>query len=200
MILRSLALLVLTLAVAQPALAQGATQPGPLKTFKDWVIGCDNLRSCLALGLSPEEDSSNAYVRVARGGAAANEPSVVFAVMAEDAPKAATLALAIDGKPLPGLAPLTVKVDGSFVTAALSPAEGRSLIAALRPAKAMTLEMHDGAKPAVTFNISLSGSQRRCCSWTISRAASAASLRWPAAARHRRARCLLCQPCRASRR
>jgi len=158
MILRSLALLVLTLAVAQPALAQGATQPGPLKTFKDWVIGCDNLRSCLALGLSPEEDSSNAYVRVARGGAAANEPSVVFAVMAEDAPKAATLALAIDGKPLPGLAPLTVKVDGSFVTAALSPAEGRSLIAALRPAKAMTLEMHDGAKPAVTFNISLSGS------------------------------------------
>lgn len=157
MIPRSLALLVLTLAAAQPAMAQGAMQPGPLKAFKDWVVGCDNLRSCSALGLAPE-DSSGAYVRIDRGGAAADEPSVVFSVMADDAPKAATLALAIDGKPVPGLAPLTAKIDGSFVTAALSPAEGRRLIAALRPAKAMTLEMHDGAKPAVTFNISLAGS------------------------------------------
>jgi len=157
MIVRSLALLVLTLAAASPAMAQGAMQPGPLKTFKDWVIGCDNLRSCSALGLAPE-DSANAYVRIDRGGAAANEPSVVFTVIADDAPKAATLALAIDGKPLAGLAPLTANVDNSFITATLSPAESRLLIAALKPAKAMTLEMHDGAKPAVTFDISLSGS------------------------------------------
>lgn len=157
MILRSLALLTLMLAATQPSLAQRAMQPGPLKTFKDWVVGCDNLRSCTALGLGPEDDA-RAYVRIDRGGGAANEPTVAFTVIADDTPRAATLALAIDGKPVPGLAPLSAKVDGSFVTAALSPVEGRALIAALRPAKAMTLEMHDGAKPAVAFNISLAGS------------------------------------------
>jgi len=157
MMLRGLAMLAITLATVQPSMAQSASAPGPLKGFKDWVIGCDNLRSCSALGLAPEDESSS-YVRIDRGGAAGDLPKVTFTVVADDTPKAASLALAIDGKPVPGLAPLTANVDGAFVTAALSPAEGRSLIAALKPAKAMTLEMHDGAKPAVTFNISLSGS------------------------------------------
>ena len=157
MMLRVLALLAVTLATVQPSMAQGASAPGPLKSFKDWVIGCDNLRSCAALGLAPE-DEMGAYIKIARDGAAADQPIVSFTVSLDDTPQAASLALAIDGKPVPGLAPLTANVDGAFVTAALSPAEGRSLIAALKPAKAMTLEMHDGAKPAVTFNISLSGS------------------------------------------
>lgn len=39
-------LLVLAAAVATP-------QPGELKTFRDWIVGCDNGRACKAVGLMP---------------------------------------------------------------------------------------------------------------------------------------------------
>ena len=31
-----------------------APQPGELKTFKDWTVGCDNGRACQAVGLLPD--------------------------------------------------------------------------------------------------------------------------------------------------
>ena len=41
-----------------------------LKEFKDWVVGCDNLRFCTVLGLTPQDDGNVAYIRITRDGAA----------------------------------------------------------------------------------------------------------------------------------
>ncbi len=44
-------------------------QPGELKTFKDWTVGCDNGRACQAVGLLPENDVEEAIITVRRGAA-----------------------------------------------------------------------------------------------------------------------------------
>jgi hypothetical protein len=49
-------------------------QAGELKSYKDWVIGCDNARACVALGMTADDDSLSAYLRIARDGAADAAP------------------------------------------------------------------------------------------------------------------------------
>lgn len=66
---------ILPLALAAPAAAQ-APKPGPLKTFGDWTVGCDNGRACQAVALVPEADDRDHYLllvidREAAGPAAA---------------------------------------------------------------------------------------------------------------------------------
>ncbi|WP_342363194.1 DUF1176 domain-containing protein [Terrarubrum flagellatum] len=51
------------LAFAPAAFAQGAKAPA-YKTFKDWEVGCDNVRGCVALGFSTG-DGDGGYIRVA---------------------------------------------------------------------------------------------------------------------------------------
>jgi hypothetical protein len=129
-----------------------APTPGPLRSFKDWVVGCDNLRSCVALGLSPE-GQDNAYLRIGRGGGAADEPEISFSVLFDEAPKDPTLTFALDGGPTPR--PIKGAVDGSFVKASLPPQEARSFLSALKSAKTLTLTLHGAASP---FRVSLAGS------------------------------------------
>ena len=38
--------------VAQPS----PPQPGKLHLYKDWIVGCDNTRSCEAVALVPEDN------------------------------------------------------------------------------------------------------------------------------------------------
>lgn len=40
-----------------PASAQSAQRPGPLETYKDWVIGCDNIADCTAASLLAPDGS-----------------------------------------------------------------------------------------------------------------------------------------------
>ena len=46
------------------ALAAAATapQPGELKTFRDWIVGCDNGRACQAVALVPESEDGENYL------------------------------------------------------------------------------------------------------------------------------------------
>src|SRR5262245_66406366 len=74
-LLRCLSALVLAIAVfslaaafAFPARAQSFT------TFDDWMLGCDNRRHCVALGLEPGENVNGVYVRVLRSGEGAPSP------------------------------------------------------------------------------------------------------------------------------
>ncbi|WP_271168043.1 DUF1176 domain-containing protein [Hansschlegelia plantiphila] len=159
--MKRMASLILALACAATpqAVRAQADLAGPLKSFKDWTVGCDNLRACVALGLAPEEDA-NAYVRIERGAGAADEPLVAFAAILDTEPKAPTLAVALDGKAAPGLpsGPIAAVADGPYARAKLAPAEARAFIAALKSAKSLTLAVRDGSETVGTFKVSLAGS------------------------------------------
>ncbi|MGE4410117.1 MAG: DUF1176 domain-containing protein [Sphingobium sp.] len=61
--------------------AQAAPKSGPMETFRDWVIGCDNVRTCTAASLIPEGDTLfdravTVYLR--REGDARATPSILL--------------------------------------------------------------------------------------------------------------------------
>lgn len=137
-----------------------AAQPSP-KVFKDWVVGCDNIRGCVALGLTAPDAEGDAYLKITQGGAAQDEPLVTFSVYAEadasDAKPKWSLRLALDGeKTTPRT--LSAEQNGDFIVAALPADAGRDFLSALRDAKTLTVEaMADGKAKARTM-ISLAGS------------------------------------------
>jgi Protein of unknown function (DUF1176) len=58
------------------AAAAAAPQPGELKTFRDWIVGCDNGRGCQAVGLLPEGDVEGATITVQRDAGANAVPKI----------------------------------------------------------------------------------------------------------------------------
>jgi hypothetical protein len=111
------------------------------KSFKDWVVGCDNLRACTALGFPADSAQAGSYMKVIRGGEATAEPHVVFVTYVDSPEPGATLALTFDDKSLPGLpsAPLPLDTDESFLVAGLSGAAARDFIGALNKANSLAL-------------------------------------------------------------
>ena len=58
-------------------LAAAAAQPGALKTFQDWTVGCDNGRACQAVALLPENgDEDYATLVLTRGPGANDAPEI----------------------------------------------------------------------------------------------------------------------------
>jgi len=61
------------------AAAAATPQPGTLKTFGDWTVGCDNGRACQAVGLMPEGELEGATITVERGAEANAVPRITIA-------------------------------------------------------------------------------------------------------------------------
>ena len=53
-----------------------SAQTQSLNVFDDWVLGCDNLRQCVAIGMEPEGNANGVYLRVLRSGKGAAEPEI----------------------------------------------------------------------------------------------------------------------------
>lgn len=85
----------MTLLIALAA-AAAAPQPGSLKTYNDWIVGCDNVRSCQAVALMPEDGADGTTIVIARGGEAMARPNISINI---DEGKAASIV--IDEKRLP---------------------------------------------------------------------------------------------------
>jgi hypothetical protein len=51
-----------------------------LTSFDDWMLGCDNRRECVAIGLEPEGNAKGTYLRVLRSGEGHAEPTVKITV------------------------------------------------------------------------------------------------------------------------
>jgi hypothetical protein len=79
------------------AAAAAAPQPGELKTFKDWTVGCDNVRACHAVALMPEQGNWDKRLTMSlrRGPDAQALPEISFDTDAQVA------ALAARGRRLP---------------------------------------------------------------------------------------------------
>lgn len=148
------------LAVAAPLPAAAADRAGELKTFRDWVIGCDNTLTCTALGMAPADGSGTAFVKITRAGGPAATPEVSVVIYPETTPSAPRLRLRLDGGKGPGLPSdtLAAALDGDFVRARLTGADAAAVIAALLPAKGLTVEVLDGTRSLSSSPVSLSGS------------------------------------------
>jgi hypothetical protein len=78
-----------------------APQPGVLRTFADWTVGCDNARVCEAVALGPQNGASEGYLmlRLRREGDA--RAAAALSLPIPTAVKEGTrLSLAVDGKTL----------------------------------------------------------------------------------------------------
>ena len=133
----------LILAFAAAAAAAPVPHPSPLKTFHDWIVGCDNGRACHAVALLPEDGEGGVTMAVRRGPEGGAQPQVDFTLDG-----AGAVGLAADGKKLN--VRLKPASDGAIVAAEDVPA----VIAALRSARSLTLL---DAKGAPLGAVSLAG-------------------------------------------
>lgn len=85
----------LLMAAAGSALAE---ERGHLRTFRDWVVGCDNTRTCRAFGLTARDSSTQLAIRIDRTGDPGAAPTV-------------TIILVQDADPAPGTR-MTIVTDG----------------------------------------------------------------------------------------
>lgn len=133
------------LILATLALAQAAPQQGPMKTFGDWVVACDNVKRCEMTSLQPEGgDWSGWQMAVTRDAGPSGGWTVEL--MGEDAP--AGLTVHVEGAPAASAA--AVWRGTTFVGD-----EAFKLVAALANGKGVVVQ--DGAGKSLG-RISLSGS------------------------------------------
>src|SRR4051812_46324502 len=125
--------MILALLAALAAAAPNAPHPQEPRLFKDWTVGCDNARACMAVALQPETEDPDQWLTLAleRGSAAEAPPRIEIDV---EAPAGA--GVYADGRKLPVVLG-TGKQSGRVISGA------EALVAALR--SAAKLEVRDAA-------------------------------------------------------
>lgn len=134
-------ILALGLAFGLAASSASAADAG----FKDWWAACDNARECAAFGFSEDAFEGRAFLKLTRGGAAADAPAIE--IMTEL--KAPAWTVRVDGKPVAGLSGLTRQDDRVHLT----PVQSAALVAAI--ANGAKLDVTGGGE---TAQVSLAGS------------------------------------------
>lgn len=79
------------------AAVAAAADDNPLKTFKDWIVGCDNGRSCMAVAQLQDGGSSGFTVALERGALPEDTPTIWFR---DDGADYNPNDFTLDGKPL----------------------------------------------------------------------------------------------------
>jgi len=124
--------------------AEGQSAIGMLVDYKDWEIGCDNARSCVAIGMTSEDGTMSAYVRIVRDGGADDAPLVDFVVFppddATEALKQPLVRLSFDAHKAGGLpkGALTLEEDGELYRYQLAEDAIPDLLAGMRSATTIT--------------------------------------------------------------
>ena len=127
-----------------------------VKTFRDWLAACDNVRSCTAYGL--REYAAGAFLRVDRDGAP--DAPLRFTILV-DAPEGTKIALAFDDAALGGLPkePIAAQVGGDMTRIEIAPDAAAPFLASLRKAGKIAVahaDVKQGDDPVIG-EISLSG-------------------------------------------
>ncbi|MES2343605.1 MAG: DUF1176 domain-containing protein [Pseudomonadota bacterium] len=104
------------------------------KSFQDWTAVCDNTRNCTAFGFSEDSFEDRPFLRLDRLADARAAPTIKLVLAGETHPKTAW-AVRVDGAPVAGLAP-KAKGDAEVT---LTPAQTRSLLAAIRNGQRLSL-------------------------------------------------------------
>lgn len=128
------------------ALQAAAPQPAELRTFQDWIVGCDNGLACQAVSLLPEDVPDGRNLSVRRGPAGEAEP--VFSFWRYDNEDLCGARLSADGRSLP-----VRLIEGPDCTI-VHPADAPALLAALRSARELRMTGADGGDLGI---VSLAG-------------------------------------------
>lgn len=110
------------------AAAASVPRPQALKTFSDWIVGCDNVRRCKAVALMPADDVSGTTMAIERGGEALARPNITINI-----DNGIVASLAIDGKHVP------VGIAVSEGRVAVDRNQTVTLIDAMRGGRTMTV-------------------------------------------------------------
>jgi hypothetical protein len=124
---------------------------GPLATYRDWVLGCDNLNACTAIGMAAE-DGVSGYVVIRRDAGPDAAPIVALNVLASDAPEDPVLAVSVAASAYPDTR-FPVEPSGVFLVATPDPAAS----AALAAGQHLDLTEVDGGAAQAPQRVSLRG-------------------------------------------
>ncbi|HRJ68238.1 MAG TPA: DUF1176 domain-containing protein [Beijerinckiaceae bacterium] len=139
---RSLGFLCGLIALTTPV----AAEIGALRTFNDWLVACDNVRFCRAMGVSPTGSVEGPALIVAREGQGAALPKLLL--LWPDSPPGQTMILTADGETLGSLDPardVEQTEDHGGGQMIKSEAVAQKIFAALRKAKTITIAV-EGSK------------------------------------------------------
>lgn len=137
--------------VLVPVLACAA-EPEP-KSFRDWMVGCDNLKSCTALSLPAEAADPVAYLRLERSAGPDMPAELTLRLRGDWKTPPRAVRLKLDAVPFPaGGKAMPAETDGDMLSLTFKPAEVTALVEAARKATKLSI-----AAPQVTAEISLSG-------------------------------------------
>jgi hypothetical protein len=144
------------------ATLSAAPASAEIKTFRDWIAACDNLRTCNAYGFDSEL-AGTAYLRIERDGTPDAAPRVTVTV---DVQNGSGFELSFDDAGLGGLPPETVpgktSDEDDYKRLVISnPQVVEPMLAGLRKAKKLVITRVDpaGATPSdpATTEVSLAG-------------------------------------------
>lgn len=134
-----------------PALALAAV-PQP-KGFRDWMAGCDNLKSCTALSVPSDGTDTIAYLRLERPAGPEGAAKLVLRLRGEWQKPPLTVELKLDGAAFPAAGKsMPVAADADLATVTFQPAEMTAFIDAARKATKLSVVI-----PGATAEVSLSG-------------------------------------------
>ena len=118
--------------------AAASAADGEFPTFKDWTVGCDNGRSCMAVGQYNPSNFDLASVVVERGPLADDFPSIWF----RNEDDSDVIDLAADGKRLG----VRLSKDADDYTISVEPGSAAEVIAAMTSASTLVPVRADGKK------------------------------------------------------
>lgn len=126
-------------------------------SFDEWVVGCDNLRRCTALGLGPEDGHSGGFIRITREGDPNAPAQVEIVVFAEGIDDAAGIRLIpeVDGRPVLDDAMTPVAGDFDQLRATMPDTAVEPFLAAIGAAEHLSLSLvHSDGRRAEPIAIS----------------------------------------------
>ena len=82
------------------AVALAAPQPGALKTFGDWTVGCDNGLECMAVALVPEAADRDSYLLMALTRGGRGEPMRMAFPLLDHVRAGKAYTVTVDGRPI----------------------------------------------------------------------------------------------------
>lgn len=131
--------------LALAAAAAGTPDPGQLHTFRDWIVGCDNIRTCQANGLrvDGDQDDSPLLPSIDRDGAPAAQPRLTV-YLPDGADTGTRIELLVDGAVVNTFVTKTADVTTIALTRPLLNAMANGKTLALRKAgdsKTMTASL-----------------------------------------------------------
>ncbi|MFC3077905.1 DUF1176 domain-containing protein [Phenylobacterium terrae] len=96
--------------------------------FGDWIVVCDNVRTCNAYGFSDQDTEQLSYIRITRSGAAGAAPTISISANGEGS---AVWRLEIDGFAVVDQVPASAGKDEVYQRAVLSSAQTATLLKGL---------------------------------------------------------------------